>query len=77
MRFTEEWLLIYSGIVPISAVDCGPLPVPLNGSSTGDVTVFPNIVQFSCDSGFYLTGSIRRICQATGAWNGPETKCNR
>ena len=60
----------------ISAVDCGPLSVPMNGSSAGDSTVFPNSVHFNCDSGFILNGSIRRTCQANGTWSGVPTVCN-
>lgn len=63
--------------VLISAVDCGALPVPLNGSSTGGLTVFPNIIRFSCDPGFFRIGSSRRVCQANGTWSGYDITCNR
>ena len=45
---------------------------PLNGSWSGDQTVFPNYLQFSCDPGFFLVGSSRRLCQANG--NGMALK---
>ena len=58
------------------AVDCGPLSVPMNGSSSGNITVFPNSVQFNCDPGFILHGSVMRTCQANGTWSGFRTLCS-
>ena len=57
------------------AVDCGPLPVPINGSSSGDSTVFPNNVVFNCDHGFILSGSTMRTCRPNGTWSGLPTLC--
>ena len=59
----------------LSAVDCGPLPVLINGSSYGSLTYFPNSIQFSCDSGFLLRGSSGRSCLPTGLWSGSNTTC--
>ena len=59
-----------------SAVDCGPINAPTNGSVTGNKTIFPNSAQFGCDSGFILRGSKVRNCQANGSWDGIETLCN-
>ena len=58
------------------AVDCGPLPAPINGSSSGNTTVFPNSVLFNCDPGFILNGSIIRTCQPNGTWSGFLTVCS-
>lgn len=57
------------------AQDCGPLDNPANGSSIGDLTVFPNKIIFGCDEGFLLRGSNIRNCQANGAWSGNQTIC--
>ncbi|XP_048586831.1 sushi, von Willebrand factor type A, EGF and pentraxin domain-containing protein 1-like isoform X3 [Nematostella vectensis] len=57
------------------AVDCGPLAAPMNGSSVGNLTVFPNIIKFSCDEGFDLLGSSVRQCTSTGKWAGSKTSC--
>ena len=58
------------------AVDCGPLSVPTNGSSSGISTLFPNGVQFQCDPGFILNGSAIRTCQPNGKWSGFSTVCS-
>ncbi|XP_067016814.1 sushi, von Willebrand factor type A, EGF and pentraxin domain-containing protein 1-like isoform X7 [Acropora muricata] len=66
----------WSGINTIcEAIDCGPLRVPFNGSSTGNLTVYPNEIQFYCDSGFFLDGASRRFCLSNGTWSGLETSC--
>lgn len=57
------------------AMDCGSLSVPMNGSSSGNSTVFPNSVHFQCDPGFLLNGSAIRTCQANGTWGGLESLC--
>lgn len=57
------------------AQDCGPLDNPANGSSIGDLTVFPNKIIFGCDEGFLLRGSNIRNCQANGTWSGNQTIC--
>ena len=57
------------------AVDCGPLSDPMNGSSLGDSTVFPNSVLFKCAPGFNLNGSSTRMCQANGTWSGVAVRC--
>ena len=58
------------------AVDCGPLSAPKNGSSSGNITVFPNSLVFKCDPGFILNGSATRACQANGTWSGMQATCN-
>lgn len=58
------------------AVDCGSLSVPVNGSSSGDSTVFPNSMLFYCDTGFILSGSTVRTCQPNATWSGSPTTCS-
>ena len=57
------------------AVNCGGLSSPMNGSISGNRTVYPNIVTFSCDLGFILRGSSVRKCQSNGTWGGYKTVC--
>ena len=47
----------------------------MNGSISGNLTVYPNIVTFSCDPGFILRGSSVRKCQSNGTWDGYKTVC--
>ena len=47
----------------------------MNGSSSGDSTVFPNSLLFNCDPGFILNGSSTKTCQANGTWSGLSTVC--
>jgi len=63
------------GLIMYSARDCGHLPVPRNGSSSGNITTFPNEIGFVCDDGFILVGSKFRVCQENGLWSGNETFC--
>ena len=48
----------------------------MNGSSSGDSTVFPNNVVFSCDPGFILNGSKTRTCRGNGTWSGIQAVCS-
>lgn len=57
------------------ALDCGPLDAPRNGSFQGSLTVFPNVIKFSCHEGFVLRGSSSRACQANRMWSGSATQC--
>ena len=59
----------------LTAVDCGPLPLLLNGTYLGNLTTYPNEVLSFCDEGFLLRGSARRFCQANRTWSGIQTTC--
>ena len=47
----------------------------MNGTLSGDLTVFPNSVFFHCDPGFVLQGSSERACQANATWSGYSSVC--
>ena len=68
-------LVIFGIMFTFLAVNCGDLSSPMNGSLSGNLTVYPNIVTFSCDPGFILLGSSVRKCQFTGTWDGYKTTC--
>lgn len=74
---TIRFILLFPGIFfPFIAIDCGFLDAPTNGSSSGDLTVFPNTKYFTCDLGFLMGGSSERACQANGTWSGTNTTCS-
>ena len=60
----------------LTAVDCGCLPDPTNGSV--DHTAGTSLGQtsiYSCNTGYNLVGDSTRTCQATGNWSGSEPTC--
>lgn len=59
----------------VLAKDCGPIESPSNGSSFGNLTVYPHEVSFACDEGFILNGSSIRRCTAEGTWSGTPALC--
>ena len=75
----QKALLIQTGCVTSifhTALMCPMLTAPQNGTircpmgrSTGSMCTF------TCDTGFTLIGSSRRICRTTTAWTGTLTFC--
>ena len=76
LHFCQRILIFRTVYRLFPAVNCGPLPVPMNGSFSGDSTLFPNSVAFYCDPGFVISGSTKRTCQANGAWSGIVAACS-
>lgn len=66
--------LIFCSIIS-QAVDCGVVKPLLNGSISGEMTVFPHLLRIHCDEGFTLLGSTSRKCQANGTWSGRDAFC--
>ena len=60
----------------MTAVDCGTLTDPDNGSvnQTAGVTV-GQTATYSCNTGYNLVGDSIHTCQATGNWSGSEPTC--
>ena len=66
---------IHGRLFCCTAVDCGALPILLNGSQVGNLTTYPNEVTAYCDEGFLLRGSAERVCQTNRTWSGIQTSC--
>ena len=71
-----------SGILFCSLVPCPSLADPNNGMITcslGDdgVPSYEDTCNFTCNTGYELTGSDTRTCQSNGNWDGNETMCRR
>ena len=63
-------------------VSCPPLDSPSNGTSNcslGDdeVPSYEDTCNFTCDTGYELTGSETRTCQSNGSWSGSDAMCSR
>lgn len=66
----------WSGSAPTCEVISCPMPNrPVNGTIKGDVHTYGSSVQYSCDPGFQLNGSDKRMCQADKKWDGNEPIC--
>ena len=60
----------------LTAVDCGTLTDPDNGSVNHTAgTTFGKTATYSCDTGYSLVGDSTRTCQATGNWSGSAPTC--
>ena len=77
------WLIRYMHIhrwhdvfLILTAVDCGHLTDPANGSVTHTSgTTFGQTATYSCNTGYNLVGNRSQTCQATGNWSGSEPTC--
>lgn len=58
-----------------AAVDCGPAPAVTNGVSLfiSGTTTLNSRVNYTCESGYLLSGSLTVTCQSIGTWNLPPT----
>jgi sulfatase modifying factor 1 len=66
----------WSGAPPTCTVrDCGALTAPLDGTVSAPDTTYSATATYSCDSGYDLSGSATRTCQASGTWSGTAPTC--
>ena len=60
----------------LTAVDCGNLTHPANGSVNHTAgTTFGQTATYSCNTGYSLVGNSTRTCQASGNWSGSAPTC--
>ncbi|XP_078580864.1 uncharacterized protein LOC144864548 [Branchiostoma floridae x Branchiostoma japonicum] len=65
----------WSGTVPTCAlVHCPALPAPSDGTVT-EGNAYQTVLQFACDSGYYLVGENSLTCQADGTWTNSAPTC--
>eukprot|EP00794_Sanderia_malayensis_P011121 gene11121-12291_t len=57
------------------ALPCETITTPLNGKMVCSGFVTDQSCNFSCNEGFYLTGSSSRQCLPTSVWEGTKTIC--
>ena len=63
-------------------VSCPSLTDPINGMIDcllGDdgVSSYGDTCNFTCNTGYELTGSDTRTCQSDGSWSGSDIVCGR
>ena len=66
---------LYYVFLILTAVDCGSLPDPANGSVNHTAGTFGQTATYSCNTGYNLVGDSTRTCQATGNWSGSAPTC--
>ena len=67
-------------ILPLvyTAIDCGPLAAPDDGSVRVTSTGVGAIAKYACNDGFTLSkGWRKRTCQKSGMWSGDAPTCKR
>ena len=58
-----------------TAVDCGNLTAPANGSVSHIAGTFGQTATYSCNTGYNMVGNNTRTCQAEGNWSGNTPAC--
>ena len=56
-------------------MDCGDIGDPQNGVVLFSSTTYNSVANFSCNTGYNLTGDTSRTCLSTGVWSGSEPNC--
>ena len=60
-----------------TAVDCGPLAAPVNGTVVISNTTFGSTATYTCIDGYFLTGETTRTCGSDGIWSDSDLTCER
>ena len=60
--------------------NCSQLINPINGTVScsllySPLILYEDICNFTCNTGYELTGSYTRTCQSDGSWSGDEGIC--
>ncbi|XP_078583742.1 CUB and sushi domain-containing protein 3-like [Branchiostoma floridae x Branchiostoma japonicum] len=68
---------MWTGTAPTCRrVQCPLLTAAANGEMTG-FNFYQDVVEFTCDSGYEMIGSVSLTCQADRTWTGIEPTCIR
>ncbi len=68
----------YTGATCATAVDCGALAPPSNGTivtAPPASTTFGTTATYACNGGYTLLGNATRSCDAGGSWSGTAPTC--
>ncbi|XP_035660140.1 CUB and sushi domain-containing protein 1-like [Branchiostoma floridae] len=56
---------------------CPTLTAPADGNIQGTTFLYTDVITFSCNTGYELSGSPSRECQSNQVWSGSQPRCNR
>ncbi|KAI0239248.1 Sushi domain-containing protein 2 [Lamellibrachia satsuma] len=56
-------------------IRCYHLETPQGGSMSGSSRSIGSVTTFSCQKGYRLEGSMKRVCTEAGTWDGAEAVC--
>ena len=56
---------------------CGDPGAVSNARKTGNSFSYNSVVTYTCNPGYRISGSERRVCQGDGTWSGVPPKCSR
>ncbi len=59
-----------------AVVTCLTLTDPTNGMVDVLNNNFGTVANYSCDTGYMLTGDVIRVCEVNGDWSGSEPTCD-
>lgn len=58
-----------------SVINCGDPGVVSNGRRSGNSFTYNNVITYTCNNGYRISGSETRTCQTDGSWNGIQPQC--
>ena len=56
-------------------LDCGNITGPADGKVEYDSSVFNSVANFSCNTGYNLTGETTATCTNTSMWSASAPNC--
>ena len=59
----------------LTAVDCGHPGQPANSILRGTIFTYQKVVDYICQTGYYVSGRTSLRCGADGKWNGQMPSC--
>uniref|UniRef100_A0A8C5D1X9 CUB and Sushi multiple domains 1 n=1 Tax=Gouania willdenowi TaxID=441366 RepID=A0A8C5D1X9_GOUWI len=66
----------WSGITPVCVpITCGHPGNPANGRTNGSEFNLNDVVNFTCNRGYILSGNARAQCRLNGQWSSPLPSC--
>lgn len=68
-------LIIFLSTLSLSAITCGHPGNPGNGRTNGTEFNLNDVVNFTCNRGYILSGNARAQCRLNGQWSSPLPVC--